>query len=258
MFAATLGIALPATAHQDHVESETAAIAGDSIGTVNFRADCAQDLRAGVDHALGMMHHMMYTQARDEFEAIRQSDPGCAMAHWGVATSLFQPLWGTTPRAADITRGRESIREARKVVGEKREKLLIEATWAFFEPDTGRVQERLTRWADGMSAAYEAFPDDIDVATLYALSRLTRALSEADRKSLHDEAEAVLVAAWNFQPAHPGAVHYTIHATDAEGRGGNAIEIVDSYTQIAPNVPHALHMPSHIYVRLGDWPRVIE
>jgi hypothetical protein len=68
----------------------------------------------------------------------------------------------------------------------------------------------------------------------------------------------VLATAWKSEPTHPGAVHYTIHATDADGRGGNATKIVESYTQIAPNVPHALHMPSHIYVRLGDWPSMID
>jgi len=67
---------------------------GDAIGTVDFQADCDNAVRADVDHALGMMHHMMYTQAREEFEAVVQADPGCAMAHWGVATTLFQPLWG--------------------------------------------------------------------------------------------------------------------------------------------------------------------
>ncbi|WP_092022182.1 hypothetical protein [Marinobacter zhejiangensis] len=231
---------------------------GDTIGTINFHANCREDVRADVDHALGMMHHMMYTQARAEFEAITQADPGCAMAHWGVATTLFQPLWGTTPSAADITQGRESVESARNATDNERELLLIDATGAFFEPDTDQVRERLAGWIGGMDKAYEAYPDDLNVATLYALSRLTLALSAEDRQALHDEAEAVLRAAWENEPTHPGAVHYSIHATDADGRAANATEIVDSYAEIAPSVPHALHMPSHIYVRLGDWPRTID
>ncbi|XKH61514.1 hypothetical protein LG290_07310 [Halomonas sediminis] len=257
ILAAALGIALPALAHQD-VTDEPTASAENTVGTVNFKAHCADAVRPDVDHALGMMHHMMYTQARAEFEAIIQADPDCAMAHWGIATSLFQPLWGTTPSADDIAQGRRAIQNARESVEHERERLLIEATAAFFEPETGRVQERLAGWSEGMASAYQAYPEDLDVATLYALSRLTLAQSADDRKALHNEAEQVLRTAWETDPTHPGAVHYTIHATDADGRGGNAPEIVESYGEIAPDVPHALHMPSHIYVRLGDWPKVID
>ncbi|MEX2476014.1 hypothetical protein [Marinobacter sp.] len=237
---------LPAMAYQD------------AIGSVDFNADCDKNVRADVDHALGMMHHMMYTQARAEFEAIAKTAPGCAMAHWGEATTLFQPLWGTTPSAGDIARGRQAIQNARDNVENQREQLLIDATAAFFDPDTDQLRERLAGWIKGMDKAYQAFPEDLDVSTLYALSRLTLALSADDRKALHNEAEGILRKAWETTPTHPGAVHYTIHATDADGRSGNALEIVESYGEIAPNVPHALHMPSHIYVRLGDWPRMID
>ena len=157
-----------------------------------------------------------------------------------------------------MTGGREAIEKARDTANNERDKHLVEATAAFFEPETDQVRERLAGWIEGMDKAYQAFPDDINVATLYALSRLTLALSDDNRQALHDEAEQVLRAAWEREPTHPGAVHYTIHATDADGRGANATRIVESYGEIAPNVPHALHMPSHIYVRLGDWPRTIE
>lgn len=256
--AATISFIPLTSAHQDTINGGHPHSAGDDIGTVNFRADCDDGVRADVDHALGMMHHMMYTQAGAEFDAIIQADPDCAMAHWGVATSLFQPLWGTTPSSEDITRGRQAVRQARSAVEDERERLLIGATAAFFEPNTEQLRERLAGWIEGMEQAYQAFPDDANVATLYALSRLTLALSAEDRKTLHNEAEKVLRGVWESEPTHPGAVHYSIHATDADGRAGNATSIVDSYTGIAPSVPHALHMPSHIYVRLGDWPRMID
>ncbi len=257
LLAAILTLPLSASADQAHSNAEMSA-GGDAIGTINFQANCQDDVRADVDHALGLMHHMMYTQARAEFDAITRADPDCAMAHWGIATTLFQPLWGTTPSAADISQGRQSVQSARKAADNERERLLIDATAAFFEPDTDQLRERLAGWIEGMANAYKAFPEDLNVATLYALSRLTLALSAEDRQALHDEAEAVLRAAWEREPTHPGAIHYSIHATDADGRAANATEIVDSYTGIAPSVPHALHMPSHIYVRLGDWPRTID
>lgn len=258
VIAVTLSCIPPALAQQDTKNDGHSHSTGDDIGAVNFQADCADDVRADVDHALGLMHHMMYEQARDEFNAIIQANPDCAMAHWGVATSLFQPLWGTTPSSEDITRGRQEIQRASDTVDDERERLLVDATAAFFEPDTDQVKERLAGWIEGMEQAYQAFPDDPNVAAFYALSRLTLALSSDDRKALHDEAEQVLRAVWKTEPTHPGAVHYSIHATDADGRADNATEIVDSYSAIAPSVPHALHMPSHIYVRLGDWPRTID
>ena len=114
-------------------------------------------MRADVDHALGLMHHMMYTQARAEFDAITQADPDCAMAHWGIATTLFQPLWGTTPSAADISQGRQSVQSARKAADNERERLLIDATAAFFEPDTDQLRERLAGWiADVLKAPEDA------------------------------------------------------------------------------------------------------
>lgn len=244
----------------DHAHHHDEVLVDDSqpIGQVAFDADCTPAASAAFDRALGLMHHMMYVQSRSQFEAITETDPECAMAHWGVATSLFQPLWGTTPEAGEIERARAAIERARENVASKRERRLIEATAAFFEPDTERLQKRLEGWIDGMESAYEAHPDDLDIAALYSLSRLTRALWADNRDELHDEAETILHGIWERENTHPGAIHYAIHATDADGRAENALAMVESYGSIAPAVPHALHMPSHIYVRLGDWPEVID
>lgn len=252
-----LFVPLAATAQHD-MHDQSPVDAADDIGTVAFDADCDESVRADFDRALALMHHMMYEQARSGFETIAEADPECAMAHWGIATTLFQPLWGTTPDPAAIERGREAIARAQDAVDDERERALIEATAAFFEPESERLWDRLPGWIDGMAAAFEAHGEDLDVAALYGLSLLTEAQRADDRQALHDEAEAVLRRVWETESTHPGAVHYTIHATDADGRAGNAPEVVASYGEIAPNVPHALHMPSHIYVRLGDWPDVID
>ncbi|RFF28617.1 MULTISPECIES: hypothetical protein [unclassified Wenzhouxiangella] len=257
----SLGLALvlaAPVAAQHEMHDEAPVGAGESIGTVDFRADCAEEARKSFDRALALMHHMMYVQARGDFAAIAESDPDCAMAHWGVATTLFQPLWSTTPSGEAIERGRKAIERASETVDSERERRLIEATAAFFEPETDRLWERLPGWIEGIAEAFRAHPDDRDIAALYGLSLLTEAQRADDAAALHDEAESVLAEVWRQEPTHPGAVHYTIHATDADGRAENAPDIVASYGEIAPNVPHALHMPSHIYVRLGDWPAVIE
>jgi tetratricopeptide (TPR) repeat protein len=134
----------------------------------------------------------------------------------------------------------------------------MEATEEFFrEPETVGYWDRINRWAEGMTAAYKANPDDLDTAALYGLSRLAIAQGVENRDPFYDEAEKVLRAVWQEEPKHPGAIHYSIHATDIDGRAENALDMVEVYGEIAPEVPHALHMPSHIYVRLGDWPEVI-
>lgn len=254
----TLIVALSATAQHSDIHNDQPVSTDDAVGAIDFRADCDESVRSEFDRALGLMHHMMYVQARSVFEEVADAAPECAMAHWGIATTLFQPLWGTVPSAEEVAQGRAAIRRASELVDSEREEHLIQATAAFFKPDTDLLQPRLSGWIEGMENAYQSFPEDPDIASLYALSRLALALGSDDRHALHDEAEAVLREIWEEEPRHPGAVHYTIHATDADGRADNATEIVESYGQIAPKVPHALHMPSHIYVRLGDWPQVID
>ncbi|WP_411306665.1 hypothetical protein [Lysobacter sp. D1-1-M9] len=217
-------------------------------------------MRADFDRALGLMHHMMYEQARSEFEQVAAADPDCAMANWGVATTLFQPLWGTRPSSEEIRHGRDNVRKAMAADhGTERERLLMQATGAFFsEPDDATVRSRIERWAEEMQLAYQANPEDADTAALYALSRLALAQWASEPDQLRDQAETILRTVWQRNPTHPGAVHYAIHATDANGHAENALDMVEAYADIAPRVPHALHMPSHIYVRLGDWPSVIE
>lgn len=247
--------------HAHHHHEPIDIDAGAAVGDVVFGADCELAQAAQLDRALALLHHMMYVQARAIFADIKQADPDCAMAWWGVANSLFQPLWGTRPSARELDRGREAIQRAGAAVDSEREAALILATAAFFDGPTARpFRERMDAWIDGMATAYADFSKDADIASLYGLSLLTRAQwAEADeRHQLHDQAESVLRDIWNQRPEHPGAIHYSIHATDVDGRAENALDMVEAYGGIAPHTAHALHMPSHIYVRLGDWDQVID
>lgn len=246
--------------HEHHAHDEPHLGDETELGTVRFEADCDEAARAGFDRGLALMHHMMYAQARTAFVAVRESDPDCAMAWWGEATSLFQPLWGTRPSDDELARGWDAIRLAAQGVERAREQALIEATYAFFrDPETADFRDRLQGWTEGMERAWQDWPDDHDVAALHALALLTRAMSETERRAeLHDRAEDILRAVWQEEPSHPGAIHYTIHATDVDGRAENALDMVEAYGRIAPHTAHALHMPSHIYVRLGEWDEVID
>lgn len=227
-------------------------------GEVNFEVSCSEAVQVDFDRGLAMLHNMMYVTARETFQEITETDPNCAMAYWGIATTLFQPLWGTRPSKEELQQGWRMINKARELVNSERENLLIESTAAFFrEPEQTGFWTRIQRWADAVEVAYEAYPDEADIAAFYGLTRLAIAQVADDRDPLHDEAEGILREIFEEVPTHPGAIHYSIHATDVDGRAENALDLVEAYGKIAPAVPHALHMPTHIYVRLGDWPEVI-
>ena len=230
------------------------------IGTVDFDVSCAPAVQDDFDHALALLHHMMYSQAREAFREIAEEEPECAMAHWGVATTLFQPLWPTRPSAEDLEHGWQELQKARELGLEtEREKALVRAAEAFYRnPEEGGWWPRIERWAAAMKEAHEAHPDDREVTALYALSHLAAGQTADDRRRYNAEAAKLLRSIYEEEPTHPGAIHYTIHANDIEGRAGESLDIVRSYSEIAPSVPHALHMPSHIYVRLGRWSEAME
>ena len=261
LVASAVGAAKSVRADEADMHGDHAARAGQELlGTVDFRVSCAEATRPAFDLALGFMHHMMYEQARSTFEQIAETDPECAMAYWGIATTRYQPLWPTRPDAEELQQGWTEIQKAKDLEpATERERHLVAATEAFFrDPETADWWTRIERWAEGMESAHRASPDDLDTAALYALSRLALSPVADDRGPLHDEAESVLRAIYEQEPTHPGSIHYSIHATDADGRADRALDMVESYGEIAPQVPHALHMPTHIYVRLGEWPEVID
>jgi tetratricopeptide (TPR) repeat protein len=139
-----------------------------------------------------------------------------------------------------------------------REQLLIEATAAFFhEPESGDYWRRIRAWADGMEKCYNAFPADHEVAALYALSLVATVPPDQITSPNNDRAAEILLGILKENPNHPGAMHYLIHANDTPGREHESLDFLSKYEAIAPNNPHALHMPTHIHTRLGNWPEVI-
>ncbi len=251
---------LNATAQHDH-DGHDGHVDAQALGTVNFGAGCDDDAAKRFNQALALKHHMMYQQARANFRDLSEQAPNCAMAHWGVAATYFQPLWPERPDEQALKQGRNHIAQAQEAgATDAREQALIDAVGAFFDERHTAYSDRLEAWAQGMADAYEAHPADLDIAALYSLSLLALAMAaDSDKRDqLHNRAEAILTEVWEVEDQHPGAIHYAIHATDVDGRAENALPMVEAYSGIAPAVPHALHMPSHIYVRLGDWDQVID
>ena len=244
----------PPSEQADHKHGEA------PLGTVHFQVSCSADVSGDFDRAVGLLHHMQYVESRAAFERIAEADPSCGMAHWGIAMTLFQPLWPERPGPDALRRGWEEIRKAEELgPGSDREADLVTAAAAFFsDPESTEWWTRIQRWSEAMSRAFAARPDDIETAAIYALSQLAEGPVAPDQMAYNGRAAKVLLGIYEREPTHPGAIHYTIHANDVDGRAGESLDVVRSYGAIAPDVPHALHMPTHIFVRLGEWPEVID
>jgi len=230
----------------------------ESLGDVAFQVSCATEVQAPLNRAVALLHHMTYPRARAEFSAIAAGHPECAMAYWGIAMTLFQPLWPTRPTADDLRRGREALSMARKAgPGSERERMYVAAAGAFFDSPDADYWERIAGWERATRQLYEANPGDLEAAAFFALSHLAVAPSTGGLIN-NEEAAEVLEDILRQVPTHPGAIHYMIHANDADARQDESLDVVARYSTIAPRNPHALHMPTHIYVRRGDWGDVVE
>jgi tetratricopeptide (TPR) repeat protein len=233
--------------------------AGPPLGTVEFPVSCSPQAQAEFTRAIALLHHMTYPQAREAFQRAATIDPECAMAQWGIAMTLFQPLWPTRPQLDARKLGWESVQNAKALqLPTRREQLVVAATEAFFlEPESSDYWLRIRRWEQGMEKAYAALPDDPEIAAFYALAHLAVAPSNALSRSHSDKAAAILLRVYERNPDHPGAMHYLVHANDVPGRERELLEITRKYESAAPRNPHALHMPTHIYTRLGEWNGVV-
>jgi tetratricopeptide (TPR) repeat protein len=244
---------MPATAeeqtHGDH-----------DLGKVDFPISCSKEAQAEFNHAVALLHHMTYPAAREAFERVAKIDPSCGMAHWGIAMTLFQPLWPTRPSPEALERGWEEVQKARKLEAPTvRERLFVAAVQEFFrDPKSSDYWLRIRRWETATAKAYAAYPDDPEMGAFYALALLATAPSDRISREHSDRAAEILLRIYKQNPDHPGAMHYLVHANDVPGRERESLEITRKYSEVAPRNPHALHMPTHIYTRLGEWDRVID
>lgn len=225
------------------------------LGAIDFPVSCNQQAQADFEQALALLHHMMYEQARASFESIAQQDSTCAMAHWGVAMTLFHPLWGAPPTDEDLDRGTSAVARAGDI-GQMsdRERAYIDIAAAYYEKAQERPeQERLEAFERATRQLHQSYPDDPDAAAFHALALLATAPTDDPTYANQRRAAAILKDIHQQLPRHPGAIHYGIHAHDFPPLATEGAFLADVYDSIAPEVPHALHMPSHIFVRLGHW-----
>jgi tetratricopeptide (TPR) repeat protein len=223
------------------------------LGTVSFPVSCAPAVQARFNRGVALLHDFWYDEAQPQFEAILAADPACAMAHWGVAMSIFHQIWDR-PDEATLKSGWAQLEAAQAHPAKTaRERAYVAALREFYRPDQADYQARAERYAGAMALLYRDHPEDVDAGAFYALSLL--AATSPDDESLAHERKAMAVLRPLFAkfPDNPGVVHYVIHACDTPSLAAEALPAANHYGGIAASGPHAVHMPGHIFSRLGMW-----
>ncbi len=225
------------------------------LGTVHFPASCAAAVQKPFERAVALLHSFWYEEAEKGFLQIAKDDPHCAMAHWGVAMSLWHQLWNE-PDAKVISRGCDEVMAAEKLANKStpREKAYVSAIGAFYGDSEKRDHAaRAKAYSDAMKKVYETYPDDHEAAAFYALSLLASEPHQDETFANRKAAAAILEKLFAIEPDHPGVAHYLIHSYDKPQLAELGIPAARRYAEIAPAAPHALHMPSHIFARVGLW-----
>jgi pentatricopeptide repeat protein len=237
---ACAGHAAPALAH-DHEDHEHVSVPPEKLGTVHFEITAAADEQKAFDRAVALLHSFEYEEAETAFRKIADSDPQGAMALWGIAMCNYHPIWGPTTQA-DFLRGKAASEKALQVGGKTdREKAYIEAIATYYRDDERLdFPTRKAAYETAMAGLHERFPNDMEGTIFYALAILgtapTTDKSFAKQRKAADLLNSVLPKALDY----PGLADLALPAARA-------------YAKIAPSAPHAQHMPSHIFTRLGLW-----
>jgi hypothetical protein len=222
------------------------------VGIVHFSSSCLAAEQKPVERGVAMLHSFWYEEAEKQFQQIEKDDPKCAIAHWGVAMSLWHQLWNR-PDIAVLDRGGAELKSAKSLPGTPREKDYIAALSKFYEHPRKPYQKRVTAYSKAMEKVYAKNPDDHEAAAFYALSLLAAEPDHDKTNSNRKQAAAVLEKLFAEEPSHPGVAHYLIHTYDKPEMAQLGLPAARKYAELAPAAPHALHMPAHIFARLGLW-----
>jgi tetratricopeptide (TPR) repeat protein len=227
----------------------------EKLGSVHFPISCAPRLQDQFDRAVALLHSFAYSAAQMEFRSILKADPQCAMAHWGIAMTYFHQLWEPPIAPGRVASGRNEIQQARRIgTSSARERRFIEALNLVYEGAPAvPYSERVANYERAMKNIAINGRGDLETQVFYALALLA-STSPGDKSHVKQkQAAELLEPLFRMAPQHPGIPHYLIHAYDNAELAPKGIVAARAYAQIAPSAPHALHMPSHIFTRLGLW-----
>jgi tetratricopeptide (TPR) repeat protein len=225
------------------------------LGKVSFENSCRPSVKADFNRGVALLHSFWLDEAEQTFEKVAAADPDCAMAYWGEAIANIHQINGE-PSSADLTAGRTALAKA-DVAREQspREASYIKATHRFFDGyDPNEYFDYAQRYADAMGSLSGAYPTDLEAKLFYALGLLAADPPDDTALTNPRKAVAILNPLLLEHPDHPGIAHYILHACDNPEMAKEGLDAAHRYASIAPASPHALHMPSHIFARLGLWP----
>ncbi len=240
--------ALPVQSEESHSHPPP-----EKLGKVSFPTSCSPTVARDFERSVALLHSFAYTASEQSFRKIAAEDPACAMAHWGIAMTYYHQMW-SAPSPTELRDGQLEIEQALAMNrGTPRERQLIAAAAAYFKDTNETPSLRAKAYADAMLDVARNNPQDTEVQAFYALSLIATAPPEDAGHANQKRAAALLEPIFRTQPDHPGAAHYLIHAYDSAELASRGLEVARAYSKIAPSAPHALHMPSHIFTRLGLW-----
>ena len=245
---------VPAIAQHEHPAGDPG-----KLGKVSFPVSCEPSVQPEFNSAVAMLHSFWYEKASDTFAAVAGKDPTCGMAYWGIAMTYYHQLW-PAPGPADLKAGMAAVEKAKSASAKtQRERDYIAAIETFYgDADKLDHRTRALAYERAMNQLQARYPDDHEAAIFHALALIATAPPTDKTYVNQKKAGAILEPLFVEQPEHPGIAHYIIHAYDYPPLAAKALDAARRYAKIAPDSPHALHMPSHIFTRLGLWQESID
>jgi tetratricopeptide (TPR) repeat protein len=231
----------------------------EKFGTVNFPTSCRSDVSGQFTRAVALLHSFGYEESRRSFESVAQKDPACGMAYWGIAMTYWHPIWAP-PTPDELAHGKAAAKKAEELGAKtERERGYIAAIGTFYR-DSEKLdhRSRALAYRSAIEELSRRSPDDHDAAIFYALSLLSTAPPGDPTFANQKKAADILNRVLPLEPNHPGVAHLVIHSFDYPQLAQEALPAARAYAKIAPSSPHALHMPSHIFTRLGLWQESID
>jgi tetratricopeptide (TPR) repeat protein len=229
------------------------------LGRVVFPVSCTPVAQQKFEHAMAVLHSFWWEEGDRAFGDVLAADSTCTMAYWGLALNAWGNPFAGGPTGDAVAKGAEAAARASTLpVRTARERGFVAATAALYrDAESTPNAARLQAYADTMARLYRQFPKDVEVTIYYALGQLATASKTDTTFAQQRRAIAILDPLYARYPDHPGLAHYVIHATDSPRLAQLGLNAARRYSQIAPAAPHAQHMPSHIFVRLGLWNETI-
>ena len=232
--------------------------AAERLGTVAFANSCTPSVQTSFNRGIALLHDFWYEEAKKQFDEIAQADPTCSIAHWGSAMSEYHQIWNRPDETTSARAWAELKKADSPRAQTDREREYISALSVFFRPGKQDYQARVEAYSASMERLYSHYPKDVDAAAFYALSLLAAAPPNDTTLANNRKAVALLNPLFDQYPDHPGLAHYIIHACDTPSLAPQGLHAAERYGAIAPSAPHAVHMPGHIFARLGMWKQDIE